>query len=73
MEFQYFSPDQPGLALPVQCQVRQVQRLLVHWCFGLEGAVHQKQLQDEGPPVHKFVPVNLWFLLQKWPDLRADW
>ena len=61
------------MALPVQYQARQVQHLLVHWCFGLEEAVHQKRLQDEGPPVHKFVPVHLWVLLQKWSGLRADW
>ena len=61
------------MALPVQRQVRQVQRQLVHWYFGLEGAVRQRRLQDEGPPVHKFVPVHLWVLLQKWLGLRADW
>ena len=54
------------MALLVQYQARQVQRLLVHQCFGLEGAGHQRRLQDGGPPVHLLV------LVQKWLGLRAD-
>ena len=60
------------MELPVQYQARQDQLLVVHQYSDLEGAVHQRRLQDEDPPVHKFGPVHLSALLQKLPGLLTD-
>ena len=60
------------MELPVQCQARQGQLLVVHQYSDLEGAVHQRRLQDEDPPVHEFGPVHLSALLQKLPGLLTD-
>ena len=38
----------------------------------LEGAVHQRRLQDEDPLVHEFGPVHLFALLKKLPGLLTD-
>ena len=58
--------------LPVECQARQGQLLVVHRYPDLEGAVPQRQLQDEDLPVHEFGPVHLSALLQKLPGLLMD-
>ena len=60
------------MELPVQCQAWQDQLLVVHQYSDLEGAVHQRRLQDEDPPVHEFGPVHLSALLQKLPGLLTD-
>ena len=60
------------MELPVQCQARQDQLLVVHQYSDLEGAVHQRRLQDEDPPVHEFGPAHLFALLQKLPGLLTD-
>ena len=45
---------------------------MVHQYSDLEGAVHQRRLQDEDPPVHEFGPAHLFALLQKLPGLLMD-